>query len=173
MTQKIVKTARGRELDLGKLELQNEDVTPIGNLKTAKTSSNKKPTTKNIQPVASGKRKSAQVSKPTVSKVFDAPVTTSTSAAKEIAAEYKKKSVTNIEKTIAPELIEDIVRDLTSGTIQKPTPNKPPINTPTKTPASQPSGGIAGAIAKVQEVKQEPDKSPRDQQRSGTGVKRI
>jgi len=36
-----------------------------------------------------------------------------------------------------------------------------------------PSGGLAAAIAKAREVKQEPAATPREQERGGSGVKKI
>jgi len=151
MSNKIYRSAMGKPVDLGALLLQNEKVRAVGNMNVNARgdiidSANRVIETKNRQ-VQRHYQKQTNVT--------NGPVATSIRSAK---AQIEKTEVdlTEVDLTEFSDLPEDndvvIVKE-------------PETETP-------PKGGLAAAIARSREVKQELDKTPRQQAQS-QGLKRI
>jgi hypothetical protein len=147
MTNKIYKSAMGKTVDLGALLLQNETTRAVGNMNInargdVLDSSNRVIEQKNHQAQRHYQRQT---------NVTNSPVMTSVRSAK-VSAEAVDLS----EFTDLPE-DNDVIIDKT--------PEAPQV-------ADVPRGGLAAAIARSREVKQELDKTPRQQAQS-QGLKRI
>lgn len=147
MANKIYRTASGRELDMQKLMLQNEEVRAVGNMNVnargdVLDSDNKSVSNRNKQVNKIYRKQIGNVAR-------DIPVVNSKKAAKIIA-----------EKNVP---VDDILKEIDAPKIE-------PVETPVE---DAPSGGLAAAIAKAREVKQEQKPSPREEERSNDGVKKI
>lgn len=150
MTRKIYKSAMGKTVDLGALLLQNETTRAVGNMNVNARgdildSTNRVTETKNRQ-VQRRYNKQTNVSA--------GPVTTSTRAAKHPAIQ---------EFT---DTFEDLPEDDTEDILPEPAQIQPaPVD-------DAPRGGLAAAIARSREVKQELEKTRRQQQQA-QGVRKI
>jgi len=190
MSKNIIKTLQGKSLDMEELALRNEKTRAVGNMNVNAAGDEIDPSNNTV---ATKTRRTSKNYRRQISKrVQDAPVMNSLKAARNLAKQYIEKEVDVIDgiDTItqvakAPEPIAEPA---------KPAPKATPVTRPpsafVKTePApvktddvseellqqviSKSTGGLAGAIAKAREVKQEPMKTPREEQRSQTGVKKI
>ena len=128
MTQKQYRTAQGKIVDLGALQLQNEHVRAVGNMPVNARGdlldSQNRPIDSRNQQVARQYRKQ-------VSNVQDAPV-------------YSSRQRTAAPTAAAP-------------TAAAPAPTPQPVPQPVAAqPAAEAPGGLAGAIARARSVKQEP-----------------
>ena len=148
MSNKIYKSAMGKPVDLGALLLQNENTRAVGNMNInargdVLDSNNRVIEQKNRQVQRHYRRQT---------NVTNEPVAASARAAKAFVEEDK---IDLSEFSDLPE-DNDVVVDKTL-----PTPE-----------VAVPRGGLAAAIARSREVKQELDKTPRQQAQS-QGLKRI
>jgi hypothetical protein len=148
MTKRVYRTAQGKIVDLGAIQLQNENVRAVGNMNVNARGDlvdhNNRPMTRRTQQVS--KQYNRQVTN-----VSEAPVVSSRKHAQAQA------DVSAEEVVVAPEPVtEDPVVSESA---------------PAQEPASE--GGLAAAIAKARQIKQEPLKSPRQQAQSTPGVRKI
>ena len=131
MTRKVYRTAQGRMVDLGALQLQNENVRAVGNMgvnaRGDLIDNKNKPIKTRNQQVAK------QYNKQT-SNVSDAPVYSSAKTAK------TKKPVVNVPPP-PEDFDDDFIRD--------------PV-APKATTAAPPTEGLAAAIARARQIKQDP-----------------
>ena len=169
MSRKTYKTAQGKSLDLGALQLQNESVRAVGNMgvnaRGDKVSESNTTVESRTQTVNRQYKK--QVNR---SNVSDDVVVPSKRAAKQVVKHQAAES--------AP--VEDLILD---APVAEPVESESVDYTPEveqTEPATQvkankpkPVGGLADAIAKAKSVKQEPLKTPRQQAQEKKGVKRI
>jgi hypothetical protein len=149
MSNKIYKSAMGKPVDLGALLLQNENTRAVGNMNInargdVVDSNNRVIEQKNRQVQRHYRRQT---------NVTNEPVAASAKAAK-ISAEESKIDLS--EFSDLPEDNDEVIDK---------TPETPEV-------AAVPRGGLAAAIARSREVKQELDKTPRQQAQS-QGLKRI
>ena len=148
MTKRQYRTAQGKIVDLGALQLQNEDVRAVGNMNVNARGDlvdhNNRPMSRRTQQVTK------QYNRQTTN-VSEAPVVASRRHA-EIQADE-----------VQPEVVAAPGPVVESAPIAQPAP----VGT---TPAE---GGLAAAIAKARQIKQEPLKSPRQQAQSTPGVRKI
>lgn len=158
MTGKIYKTARGKSIDLGALMLENEHVRAVGNMNVNARGDLLDGTNRVIDP----KRKQVQRQYAKQSNVAAQEVVTSTRQAK-ARARAKDQPV----ETSDVEIDQDDV----SETLES--ENESPAPADSFTRESIPRGGLAAAIARSREVKQNLEKTPRQQQQSKPGVKKI
>ena len=144
MTRKVYRTAQGKLVDLGSLQLRNENVRAVGNQKVNARGdvidSNNRPIVSRNQQVAKQYRKQ-------VTNTSDGPVV---SSAREATV------------PLPPEDFED--------DFQPPTPTKKPEGA---LAPEAPGQGLAAAIAKSRSIKQELEKTPRQLAQERAGVKRI
>lgn len=132
MTRKIYRTAQGKMVDLGALQLQNENIRAVGNMGVNARgdlidSSNRPIDTR-------GKQVAKQYNRQT----------TSTVAASSQKQQARQQAKQRIDVPAAPEDFQDDFVKETS-----PEPN-----------VSSGSGGLAAAIAKARQIKQEPMTPP-------------
>ena len=129
MTQKQYRTAQGKIVDLGALQLQNEHVRAVGNMNVNARGdlidSNNRPIDTRNQQVARQYRKQ-------VSNVQDTPVYSS------------RQRSTAGESAFSPEPVQQVQ------------PNAQPDPTEEIMTTSNEAGGLAGAIARARSVKQQP-----------------
>ena len=147
MTRKIYRTAQGKMVDIGALQLQNENVRAVGNMPVNARgdlvdSMNRPIDTRN-------KQVAKQYNKQTSAKRAAAPA-----PAKSTPAKLAKE--TRLEVPPAPEDFDD---DATKESI-------------TDQGSSQVTG-LAAAIARARQIKQEPLKTPRQAAQDTEGVKKL
>ena len=153
MTRKIYRTAQGKMVDIGALQLQNENIRAVGNM----------PVNARGDLVDSMNRPIAAKNKQ-VTKQYNKQTSNSTSPASKPAA---KKSVeaepgrpANVEIPPPPEDFDD---NATKETIVGSTTESAP----------EPTTGLAAAIARARQIKQEPLKTPRQAAQDAQGVKKL
>ena len=156
MTRKIYKTAQGKAIDLGSLLLQNEAVRAVGNMNVNARgdlidSGNKVIDRKNRQIQRQHNRQTVAVNTP------KATVHTSTRAAKQAQQEMA-------EADPAEDLLQEIELVQPESSTQS--------ESPVVDDATAPQGGLAAAIARSRAIKQELEKTPR-QQAQEAGLKKI
>jgi hypothetical protein len=152
MTRKIYKSAMGKSVDLGALLLQNEHVRSVGNMSVNAAGdvldSNNK--------IIDHRNKQVQKQYQKTTNVDNIPVTTSSISA-------RKNRIQPDQQEDAGEIknMENIFDTLDSNTSV--------VKEPAPVPESQVSapGGLAAAIARSREVKQELEKTHRQQQPEG------
>jgi hypothetical protein len=158
MTKRVYRTAQGKIVDLGAIQLQNENVRAVGNMNVNARGDLVDHNNRSMS------RRTQQVSKQynrQVTNVSDEPVVSSRRHA-QAQADAPVEEIVQEPMTVtefAP--VEEIV--------QEPMPVEE--SAPVEAPASE--GGLAAAIAKARQIKQEPLKSPRQQAQSTPGVRKI
>jgi len=170
MTSKIYRTAQGKSVDLGTIMLQNEHVRAVGNMGVNARGDKIDNTNRVIE------TKTQQIQRQnnaTTTSVSSSPV--HTSSKKSRAARQPVDSQTQINTGGVPAAAPDPVAVVDSTpAITAPDPVPAPVlstSAPaTSTPAS--SGGLAGALARSREIKQELERTRR-QQAQDSGVKKI
>lgn len=157
MTRKVYRTAQGRMIDLGALQLQNEHVRAVGNMGVNArgdlvNADNRAVRSRNDEVKRQYHR---QLSNNVSHDEVTAPGKTKRTAA---PAKTKEPKAKKIDIPPPPEDFDD--------DFEKPVAVAP---APAVEPTTSGTSGLAAAIARAREVKQEPLKHPREQ----TGVKRI
>ena len=147
MTRKVYRSAQGKVVDLGALQLQNENIRAVGNMgvnaRGDLVDGWNRPIDSRNQQVARQYGRQA-------SNVMDEPVQTKAPENK-----VKEKALKKI-KVQAPTPPEDFDDDFVKATV-----------------AQQPAGGLAAAIAKAREIKQEPILPTRSAAKNAPGVTKI
>jgi hypothetical protein len=154
MTRKVYRTAQGKMVDLGALQLRNENVRAVGNMGVNARgdlidSNNRSIDTKNQQV-------SRQYQKQT--NVDSTPVQSS-----------RNKTSRPVPEVVVPDIPtppEDFDEDFNKEEIVAGLGAEAP-------PAPTPPAGLAAAIARARSVKQEPLKTPRQIAQDRNGVNRI
>lgn len=156
MTSKVYRTAQGKSVDLGTIMLQNEHVRAVGNMNVNargdKLDQNNRVIETKPQQI---KRQNARTTN-----VSAEPVHTSTTKAKRAKRERTQTEAHHVVPTPAP-MVEQTPVAVTAPPVQN-------IATTSKIP----EGGLAAAIARQREVKQELEKTRRQQQQ-GQGLRKI
>jgi hypothetical protein len=157
MTSKIYKSAMGKTVDMGSLLLRNENVRAAGNMNV--NARGDRLDSKNQVVELKNRQVQRQYNKQT--NVTSGPVTTSTLSA-------KRAPQTPIVDN--PDTFEDLPVD---DPADIPEPQvQTQSDAPAEAPSNIPAGGLAAAIARTREVKQELEKTRRQQQQS-QGVRKI
>ena len=153
MTSKIYRTAQGKTVDLGTIMLQNEHVRAVGNMNVNargdKLDQNNR--------VVETKPRQIQKQNARTTNVSDTPVQTSSNKANKRA----KKARVEMPKPHVETPVEEIPVAVTAPPVQN-----------IATPGKIPEGGLAAAIARTREVKQELEKTRRQQQQA-QGLRKI
>jgi hypothetical protein len=158
MTSKVYKSAQGKSVDLGTIMLQNEHVRAVGNMKVnargdTLDSNNRVIETKSQQIQKQNNRATTNVSTD--------PVHTSSKKA--------RASRTNVET--APAVVATPAPAVVPEPILAPAPVAEPVVAPA--PSLEPvAGGLAEAIARSREIKQNLEKTRR-QEAQAKGVRKI
>lgn len=202
MARNTTKTLQGKSLDMDELRVRNEKTQPVGNKHRGKAHAhaeieiNETVATSTRRPSRDGRRQSHKI-------VEDAPVMNSIKAAKMLVSRIiaAEKDGTLAPEPVAPPKPTRPVAKGPAGPAPKPTakPTKEvPATVKPEPPKADPvveevraedevsdkemdevierikrPSGLAGAIARAREVKQEPLKTPREQQRGEDGVKKF
>jgi hypothetical protein len=156
VTRKVYRTAQGRTVDLGALQLKNENIRAVGNMSV---NARGDLLDQWNRPIASRNNQvSKQYSKQT-SNVVDEPVKTSS----QDSVRPKKKQPREAKpQTAVPAPPEDFQDDFVKSQAVTGVA-KPPI----------PEGGIASAMARARQISQEPLLTPKQVAQLTPGVKKI
>jgi hypothetical protein len=156
MTSKVYRTAQGKTVDLGTIMLQNEHVRAVGNMninaRGDKLDQNNR--------VIETKPRQIQKQNARTTNVSAQPVQTSATKSKKAKREKTQDEAHPVVQAPTP-LAEQTPVAVTAPPAQN-------IVTPSKIP----EGGLAAAIARQKEVKQELEKTRRQQQQ-GQGLRKI
>jgi hypothetical protein len=158
MTNKIYRSAQGKSIDLGTIMLQNETVRAVGNMKVNARGDK----LDNNNRVIETKPRQIQRQNARATNVSDAPVHTSGNKAKRARrAQVEQQSSTDDQPLEALPQEE-----------MPPMVAQPPAQDVVATASKIPEGGLAAAIARQREVKQELEKTRRQQQQAH-GLRKI
>lgn len=150
MTRRIYRTAQGKTVDIGALQLRNENVRAVGNQKVNARGdlidSNNRPVITRNQQVAKQYRRQ----------------TTNTSDSR------VPTSAADIEIPLPPEDFDDDFKK----TVQDPPAAGRNIPSGASAPES-PGQGLAAAIARARQVQQQPLKTPREVAQQTPGVRKL
>jgi len=155
MTSKVYKSAQGKSVDLGTIILQNEHVRAVGNMHVNARGDR----LDNENRVIETKPRQIQRQNARTTNVSDIPVQSST-----MRVRKEKASMVDAEQNVT----------LDPPDMASPTPvalQQPPAQNEAVS-GKIPTGGLAAAIARNREVKQELEKTRRQQQQT-QGLKRI
>jgi ElaB/YqjD/DUF883 family membrane-anchored ribosome-binding protein len=166
---KTYRTAKGKTVDLGSILNQNETVRAVGNMNVNARGDLVDSQNKTIE--RKNKQVQKQYRKQIGNTVTDDVVYSSKRAAQaaQIAQEYVAKEP--IMSDPVPPKPAKVEQTLETVNVAPPAPVVDPAIEAIEEP--QAKGGLAAAIAKARQVKQEPLKSPRQQARDSSGVKKI
>ena len=166
MTRKIYKSAMGKTVDMGSLLLQNEKVRAVGNMNVNARGDRLDSNNKIVEP----KNQQVQRRYNRQTNVSAGPAHSGTLSAQEEAQQPMVDPTDNFsdlpidEAPVGPETVvvpETVAPEVVTQAQQDNTPSAPAQG-----------GGLAGAIARTREVKQELEKTRR-QQAQAQGVRRI
>lgn len=147
MTRKVYRTAQGKMVDLGRLQLQNENTRAVGNMgvnaRGDKVDSMNRPIDK----------KSAQVQRQYNRQTSNAPAPQRARTQAPV-----NRSTPSVDVPPPPEDFED---DFDKAAVVAAAQD------------SAPPSGLAAAIARAREIKQEPMRSPSDTAKHQEGVKKL
>jgi hypothetical protein len=158
MTNKIYRSAQGKSIDLGTIILQNETVRAVGNMKVNARGDK----LDNNNRVIETKPQQIQRQNARATNVSDAPVHTSGNKAKKA-----KRTQTEQQFFTDDQQLETLPQEETPHVVAQ-----PPAQDVVATPSKIPEGGLAAAIARQREVKQELEKTRRQQQQAH-GLRKI
>ena len=170
MTRKIYKSAMGKSVDMGSLLLQNERVRAVGNMNVNARGDRLDSNNKIVEP----KNKQVQRRYNKQTNVSAGPAQSSTNSAKAQVQQPMVDPTDSFsdlpmdEPPVEPEVVSEPVASPVAVT--PPVVNQEQPDVPSTAPAQ--GGGLAGAIARTREVKQELEKTRR-QQAQAQGVRRI
>ena len=155
MTSKVYKSAQGKSVDLGTIILQNEHVRAVGNMNVNARGD----LLDNENRVIETKPRQIQRQNARTTNVSTTPVQTSV-----IRARKEKKNQVQADETDVTEPV-NVPESLPTMLAEPPAQNE-------VASGKIPAGGLAAAIARNREVKQELEKTRRQQQQS-SGLRKI
>lgn len=132
MTQKVYRTAQGRVVDLGALQLKNENIRSVGNMGV---NSRGDLLDANNRPIDTRNNQVNKQYRRQVTNVIDEPAVQS-------SPRHKAPAAKTVEVVNIPPPPEDFDDDF--------------VKEPEPVQAVEPSAGLAAAIARAREIKQEP-----------------
>ena len=155
MTRKQYRTAQGKIVDLGAIQLQNEHVRAVGNMNVNARGDTIDSKGNTID--SRNRQLNRQYNRQVAAPVSDTPLPSSRRAARQQAEADTVES--------APQTRTDPAPAAVTVNAVEPTPVQ-------KTTATE-GGGLAAAIAKARSIKQEPLKTPKQQAQETPGVRKI
>lgn len=158
MTSKIYRSAQGKSVDLGTIMLQNEHVRAVGNMNVNARGDK---LDNNNRVVETKPRQIQKQNARTTTNVSAEPVQTSTVKARR-ARKEKSAELSNSAPLESAAPVQEVSVQPVSA---------PPVQTEVKTERI-PEGGLAAAIARNREVKQELEKTRRQQQQA-QGLRKL
>ena len=163
MTNKIYRSAQGKSIDLGTIMLQNETVRAVGNMKVNARGDK----LDNNNRVIETKPRQIQRQNARATNVSDAPVHTSGNKAKRTRRVQVEQQSSTDDQPQDDQPLETLPQEETPHVVAQ-----PPAQDVVATPSKIPEGGLAAAIARQREVKQELEKTRRQQQQAH-GLRKI
>lgn len=161
MTSKIYKTAQGKSVDLGTIILKNEHVRAVGNMNVNARGD----VVDNANRVIETKPQLIQRQNARLTNVSTDPVQSSSGRTKKV----RTQTPPTTPVTVVDDVAEDILAQAEEETL--PPPLAEPLAQDLTTTTSN-STGLAGAIARTREIKQELEKTRRQQQQA-QGVRKL
>lgn len=156
MTSKVYRTAQGKTVDLGTIMLQNEHVRAVGNMNVNARGDKLDHNNRVIET----KPRQIQRQNARTTNVSAEPVQTSATKSKRAKKEKAQTESRSVSHTLPP-VVEETPVAVTAPPAQN-----------IATPGKIPEGGLAAAIARQREVKQELEKTRRQQQQAH-GVRKL
>ena len=160
MTRKVYRTAQGKMVDLGALQLRNENIRAVGNMgvnaRGDMLDSHNRPINTRTQQVSKSYNRQTNV---TNQPVF--------ADARSADAGTDKKSV---RKTKEP---KPAVVDIPPPPEDFDDDFEKPVEVQSGTETNPPATGLAAAIARARQIKQEPLKTPRQTAQDSDGVRKL
>jgi hypothetical protein len=147
MTKRVYRTAQGKMVDLGALQLRNENVRAVGNMNV---NARGDLIDSQDQAIDSRNKQVARQYRRQTSNVSNTPV----------AGKKSQPASVNIPR--APENFED---DFTRESVSQ--------SQTAESEITEPIGGLAAAIARARQVKQDPLKPAKEAARDQEGVRKI
>ena len=157
MTSKVYRTAQGKAVDLGTIMLQNEHVRAVGNMNVNARGDK----LDHNNHVIETKPRQIQRQNARTTNVSAEPVQTSATKSKRARREKTQAEIPPVVQVPPTPIIEETPVILSAPPAQN-----------IATPGKIPEGGLAAAIARQREVKQELEKTRRQQQQ-GQGLRKI
>lgn len=154
MTRKQYRTAQGKIVDLGAIQLQNEHVRAVGNMNVNARGDTIDSKGNTID--SRNRQLNRQYNRQVTAPVSDTPLPASRRAARQQA---QADTVETAPVETAPVVETKVVNPAVSEALEP-------------SPVTE-GGGLAAAIAKARSIKQEPLKSPKQQAQETPGVRKI
>lgn len=166
MTRKVYRTAQGKMVDIGALQLRNENVRAVGNMgvnaRGDLIDGMNRPIKSRTQQVAKQYNKQTRDTQEPDQGVQPEPTQP---AAKKTKKSKNPAPTVQVEVPPAPEDFDDnFVKDADPVATE---PETAPVS------ANLPPSGLAAAIARAREIKQEPLKTPRQAAQDAAGVRKL
>jgi len=143
MTKKVYRTAQGKTVDLGALQLQNENVRAVGNMNVNARGD-----------IIDGRNRSIE------------------SRNRQVSRQYNRQ-VTNVNDDQVIESRRKSRPAQQTAPVSVPEPASVSQQAPTESAAEESTGGLAAAIARARQLKQEPVKTFRELVQQSQGVTKI
>jgi hypothetical protein len=165
MTRKIYRTAQGKMVDLGALQLRNENVRAVGNMGVNARGDlvdgfNRPIDTRNQQVAKQYKKQvTEQPAEPARTKSAAVSPTKTTKPAPAPSQASKHSRELAPDPVVIPPPPEDFEDEFTKDTVGSTGP--------------APATGLAAAIARARQIKQEPLKTPRQAAQDSDGVRKL
>ena len=160
MTRKVYRTAQGKMVDLGALQLRNENVRAVGNMgvnaRGDLLDSKNRPINSRTQQVGKSYNRQTNV---TSQPVYTDAQQADSSLAKKSSKKPKEAKPAVVDIPPPPEDFEDDFEK--------------PVEVKSGTEANPPATGLAAAIARARQIKQEPLKTPRQAAQDSDGVRKL
>jgi hypothetical protein len=155
MTRKQYRTAQGKIVDLGAIQLQNEHVRAVGNMNVNARGDTIDSKGNTID--SRNRQLNRQYNRQVAAPVSDTPLPSSRRAARQQAEADPVETEQPTHTESVPVAVETV----------EPTPAEETTVNVTE------GGGLAAAIAKARAIKQEPLKTPKQQAQETPGVRKI
>ena len=164
MTRKVYRTAQGKMVDLGALQLRNENVRAVGNMgvnaRGDLLDSHNRPINSRTQQVAKSYNRQTNVTnQPVYSDAKDADSQNKKASRKTKEVKEVKPKAPVVDIPPPPEDFEDDFEK--------------PVEVKSGTETNPPATGLAAAIARARQIKQEPLKTPRQAAQEQDGVRKL
>jgi hypothetical protein len=159
MTRKQYRTAQGKIVDLGAIQLQNEHVRAVGNMNVNARGDTIDSKGNTID--SRNRQLNRQYNRQVAAPVSDTPLPSSRRAARQQAeADPVETAPVETAPVIETNAVDPVVSEASEPA-------------PVQEATASEGGGLAAAIAKARSIKQEPLKTPKQQAQETPGVRKI
>ena len=160
MTRKVYRTAQGKMVDLGALQLRNENVRAVGNMgvnaRGDLLDSHNRPINTRTQQVGKSYNRQTNVK---ADPVYSDAKAADAGASKKSVRKTKEPKPAVVDIPPPPEDFDDEFEK--------------PVEVKSGTETNPPATGLAAAIARARQIKQEPLKPPRQAAQDSDGVRKL